>query len=106
MACGIPVVATSVGAVTERVKDLRHPSGREGTMHGPDQATGFLVPPERAETMAEAAATLLSDPALGAQLGANAAREAGRMYRARQQAEAYVTWFEDILRERKKEPQS
>jgi mannosyltransferase len=48
MACGVPVVATTVGAFPELVVD--------GT-------TGRLVPPGDAEAMAVAAAELLDDPA-------------------------------------------
>ena len=101
MACGTPVVAAAVAAVPERIDSLEHPVSQGQPTCGPDRATGILVPPGQSEAMAEAVAALLVDPALGAKLAANAAREAGLRYRARLQAETYLTWFEDIIRIRK-----
>jgi glycosyltransferase involved in cell wall biosynthesis len=57
--CGVPVVATRVGALHEVVED---------------GVTGLLVPPERAEALAAAILTLLDDPARRAEMG-----QAGRV---------------------------
>jgi D-inositol-3-phosphate glycosyltransferase len=64
MACGRPVIATSVGGLAETVVDGR---------------TGLLVPPRRPDRIADALRTLLADPSLRTRLGtAGAAR--GRRY--------------------------
>jgi len=99
MACGTPVVAADTGAVRERIVGLDHPAGREARF-GPDAATGILVPAGDAEAMADAAVTLIGDADLRRKLGANGRREALGNYRAAKQAEAYLTWFRDILNER------
>ena len=52
--CGVPVVATRVGAVHEVVED---------------GVSGLLVPPERADALATAILTLLDDPTGRAQMG-------------------------------------
>ena len=59
MACGIPIVATRVGATDELVRD---------------GVTGILVPPEDPEAMAHSIGRLIEDPALRAACGV-AARE-------------------------------
>jgi glycosyltransferase involved in cell wall biosynthesis len=56
MACGVPVVATTGGALPEVV-------GRDG-------ATGLLVPPDDPGALAEAIGRLLDDPELRSRLGA------------------------------------
>src|SRR5581483_3796638 len=65
MACGIPVVASSVGGLTDSV------------VHG---STGLLVPPREAGATAEAAATLLADAGLRAAFGRAGIRRARRWY--------------------------
>lgn len=61
MSCGIPTVATAVGAVSEVVD------------HG---RTGFVVTPESPEALAEAVSRLLRDPELRASMGAAGRRRA------------------------------
>jgi len=67
MACGVPVVATDVGAVREVIE------------HG---RTGLVVPPLDAEALASGALMLLSDAGLRARLGAEARRRAVELYDA------------------------
>ncbi len=55
MACGLPVVSTTTGAITEAVE-----AG----------VTGLIVPPRDVAALGEALATLRDDPALRARLGA------------------------------------
>ncbi|GHE07797.1 glycosyltransferase [Klenkia taihuensis] len=55
MACGVPVVGTGVGGLTDTVVD---------------GGTGLLVPPRDPAALAAALRTLLTDPALGRRLGA------------------------------------
>jgi D-inositol-3-phosphate glycosyltransferase len=65
MACGVPVVASSVGGLTDSV------------VHG---STGLLVPPRDADATAAAAGTLLADAGLRAAFGRAGVRRARRWY--------------------------
>jgi glycosyltransferase involved in cell wall biosynthesis len=65
MACGVPVVASAVGAIPELVED---------------GITGLVVPPGDVEALAGACARLLEDPALGARLGAAGAAVVGERH--------------------------
>lgn len=67
MACGVPVVATTAGAIPEVVE------------HG---VTGLLVPPDDPEALAGAMNSLLSDPNRMKAMGA----------RGKQRVEKYFTW--------------
>lgn len=63
MAAGKPVVATAVGGNPELVEDGE---------------TGFLVPPEKAEAMAEAILKLLKNPKLRSEMGLHARKHVER----------------------------
>ncbi len=65
MAYGRPVVATAVGGLRDAVVD---------------GVTGLLVPPRRPAALREAIERLLGDPALRAELGAAARRQAEADY--------------------------
>lgn len=65
MAYGRPVVAADVGGLADAVED---------------GVTGLLVPPADAEALRAAIEKLLADPALRAELGANARRRADERY--------------------------
>ncbi len=64
MACGVPVVATSAGALSEIIED---------------GVTGITVPPADSDALSEALRRLLSDPELCRRMG-----EAGRAARRRE----------------------
>lgn len=97
MASGTPVVATAVGAVPERIVSLAAaPAAPRHPTHGPEQATGILVAERDPAAMAAATGLLLRDDDLRRELGDNAARLARREYRAIDQAQAYLAWFDDI----------
>jgi len=59
MACGLPVIATTVGGTPEIIKHMKN---------------GVLVPPRNPEAMAETMAKLLSEERLGATIGEEARR--------------------------------
>jgi glycosyltransferase involved in cell wall biosynthesis len=82
LACGTPVVATAVGGIPEQVRD---------------GATGFLVPPEDAETMAKAILMFLTNDALRTQLGYNAAQDAKKRFGLSRQVDAYLEWYRAIV---------
>ena len=65
MACGVPVVASSVGGLTDSV------------VHG---TTGLLIPARDPAALAAAAGTLLADPAMRIAFGEAGARRARRWY--------------------------
>ena len=65
MACGIPVVATAVGGLSDTVVPGR---------------TGLLVPPRDPAALADAVASLLADPILRAAFGRAGRRRALHWY--------------------------
>jgi glycosyltransferase involved in cell wall biosynthesis len=96
MACGTPVVATSVGGIPEQVRSTSVAAVRSGSgAHG--GATGLLVPAGGAEEMAAAAAALLSMAAVRLQLGANAARDVIARFTLDRQVDAYLAFYRELL---------
>jgi glycosyltransferase involved in cell wall biosynthesis len=65
MACGVPVVASAVGGLTDTVVD---------------RATGWLVPPHDPAALARALRALLADPARRAAMGEAGRDRAGQWY--------------------------
>lgn len=103
LACGTPVVATAVGGIPEQVKGLKvegyrfEVGGWELNGHGPDMATGILVPRGDSEGMAGAIEALLCNETYQRRLGENAAMDAQRRFDLKRQSEAYLNWYEEIL---------
>ena len=81
-ACGVPVVASRVGAVGDAVTD---------------GVTGVLVEPERPEPIAEAVLRLLDDDALRARMGAAGREIALERFSAERTADVYVQAYEAAL---------
>ena len=73
MACGLPVIATTVGGTPEIIKHMKN---------------GVLVPPRNPEAMAETMAKLLSEERLGPTIGEE----------ARRIVEDRFTWEENLRR--------
>ena len=82
MACGAPVIATTVGAFEELVA--------EGE-------TGYLVPPADPAPMAAAAARLLEDAALRARMGAAARARIETQFRIEGEAAKIVAVYRALL---------
>ena len=78
MACGVPVVATDVGAVREVIE--------EGE-------TGFVVPPLDAQALARATLKLLGDADLRARLGATGRLRALELYALEPSARTMIDCF-------------
>jgi glycosyltransferase involved in cell wall biosynthesis len=87
LACGTPVVATTVGGIPEQVEETH---------------TGFLVSPGDAQGMAERVAELLSHPALRENMGKHAVESARSRFSFDRQVDAYLDWYHDLVREKER----
>jgi glycosyltransferase involved in cell wall biosynthesis len=82
LACGKPVVATSVGGIPEQVRHAK---------------TGFLVPLGDPAAMAAATVKILSDPVLMKNMAEEATADARIRFDSRAQATLYRNWYLEIL---------
>ncbi len=82
LACGTPVVATTVGGIGEQIQDGQ---------------TGFLTPPGNAAELAERVLQLLREPGLRRGMSQQAAEAARRRFDQQLMAAAYQDWFALIL---------
>lgn len=80
MACEVPVIASKVGGLPEIIEN---------------GVTGFVLPPEQVDEMAEKAVALLSDPDRRRAMG----REAAETVRVRYCADRVVPMYEDAYRD-------
>ncbi|MSO56540.1 MAG: N-acetyl-alpha-D-glucosaminyl L-malate synthase BshA [Acidobacteria bacterium] len=83
MACGVPVVASRVGGLPEVVED---------------GISGFLLEPQDAVGMANAAVTLLSDPALHAQFARAGLARVRRHFCAARVVPQYEAYYQEVTR--------
>ncbi len=108
MACGTPVVATAVGGIPEQIKGAEDTNGRfrNGDIrgYGPQEATGLLVPPGDAEGMADGIERVLTDEPLRRCLAKNAVIDARSRFSLERQVEAYLEWYDEILKDPTREP--
>jgi len=81
-ACGVPVVATSVGGVPELVRDGE---------------TGLLAPASDAAALADALAKMLGDASWRARLGAAARRRAEENFSVRHQMDRLLGLWAEVL---------
>lgn len=81
-ACGLPVIASSIGGLVEIIADGR---------------TGQLVPPDAPAAWADAVAGLLADPGRAAALGAAAASFVAREHSHGMGARRYADVYERVL---------
>lgn len=82
MACGVPVVSTTVGAITEAVDD---------------GVTGLVVAPRDAQALAAALSTLRDDAAMRARFGAAARMRAERDFGIDRMLDAMEAVFRRVL---------
>ena len=85
MACGVPVVASSVGGLIDTVVD---------------GATGVHVPPRDPSRVARALSALLADPARRRELGAGGAVRARERYGWERVAALTLEVYDEVARER------
>ena len=83
MACGLPLVATRVGALPEIV--------------GSDNTAGLLVPPGDPEALASALGRLLDDPELRARLGAAGRQRVQERFTWRAAAAGTADWYRERI---------
>lgn len=86
LACGIPVIATSVGGIPEQVEDGQ---------------TGYLVTAGHAEQMASKIAELLENDDLRIVMQKKAAAHAQREFSLERQVNAYLDWYYEMIADRK-----
>jgi glycosyltransferase involved in cell wall biosynthesis len=86
MACGVPVVASAVGGLTDTVVHDR---------------TGLHVPPRRPDLVAEAAARLLADHGLRKRLGTAGTRRARERYGWDVVAEGSLRVYSGVIEQRR-----
>ena len=82
MASGLPVIATTVGAVPDVVQ------------HG---RTGLLVTPESPGELAEAIRTLLRDAALRRSLGEAGVQRVAEEFSAQRMMQEYLALYQQVL---------
>jgi glycosyltransferase involved in cell wall biosynthesis len=83
MACGVPVVATDCGGVSEALTD-----GVEG----------FIVPPRESEALAEALRRLWRDPGLRARMGQAGRRTATSRFTLERQLDEFLALYREVAR--------
>jgi glycosyltransferase involved in cell wall biosynthesis len=84
MACGVPVVATRAGALSEIIED---------------GVTGILVPPADSAALSEALRLLLSDPDLCRRMGQAGRERVLKNFTWRRTAERMAQAYEEVRRE-------
>jgi glycosyltransferase involved in cell wall biosynthesis len=82
MACGTPVIGSSVGGIKYTVVD---------------GGTGFLVPPRDPETVADRAAVLLRDPGTRARMSAGGIRRVETLFRWEDVAASIDELYDEVL---------
>jgi colanic acid/amylovoran biosynthesis glycosyltransferase len=82
MACGVPVVATDCGGVTEAVTDGVH---------------GFVVPPRDPDALAEALVRLAGDPQLCADMGAAGRERVREEFTLDRQLDEFERMYRTVL---------
>jgi glycosyltransferase involved in cell wall biosynthesis len=94
LACGTPVVATSVGGIPEQVTSLEN-----GTASNV-RPNGMVVPYQDAGAMASAIEKILTDEALRLRLSENSAADARNRFDLAKQASSYLDWYRELLQPR------
>ena len=88
MSCGIPVVATDVGGVTEAL----------------DEKCGFICKPKDHESLGKSVVTLLNDEVLRKQMGANARKKVINHFTVDKFINEYEIAYEFIMNKKAHEP--
>jgi glycosyltransferase involved in cell wall biosynthesis len=82
MACGVPVIASNVGGISEQVDD---------------GITGLLIPAQNAELMAQSASLLLKNSDIREKMGNAAIQKVKDCFTLERQVQQYLQWYREIL---------
>jgi glycosyltransferase involved in cell wall biosynthesis len=103
LACGKPVVATTVGGIPEQVKGLKLCNNRLSATavknYEINEATGAMVPKGDAEAMASVLVSLLRNHSLRRRLGENAVKDARQRFDLQSIVGIYLEWYRELLEE-------
>jgi glycosyltransferase involved in cell wall biosynthesis len=99
LACGTPVVATTVGGIPEQIRAAGISAIDSADPDALADSTGVLVAGSDAVGLANAVLSLLRNDASRARLGANAARDAHNRFGLDEQVEAYLDLYLAIMDE-------
>ena len=97
LACGTPVVATAIGGIPEQVKGLTT-ENNSLNHYDLDEATGFLTAPGSVEDLGARLQQLLENETLRMRMSSNAATDARMRFGLERQAQAYLEWYQEIIR--------
>jgi len=106
LCCGTPVISTAVGGIPEQVKGAHvvgmkfEKNEKRLNPYNQDKATGVLVPPGNPSAMASAIDFLLRHDSLLHILSENAAKDARRRFDLEIQIDAYLAWYQSLIRQR------
>jgi len=98
LACGTPVVATAVGGIPEQIRSLNLPATASGVAMEAGDATGVLVAVGDRSGMTQAVTTLLENEDLCRKISQNAVIDVQKRFDLDHQCEAYLGWYESILK--------
>ena len=87
LACGTPVIATSVGGIPEQIDHAR---------------TGLLTPSEDPHSLSEAILTMLQDRIRLDEMGRQAVDDARQRFDLGRMADDYLRWYQEILETRRR----
>ena len=97
-ACGVPVVASSVGGIPEHVKGLEWPlAPEEIKSHDPCEADGVLCEVSNANAIAAAISLLLKNDELRLKMGNNGFKNVTQNFTLDHQLERYLRLYRNIL---------
>ncbi|MDO9085181.1 MAG: glycosyltransferase [Anaerolineaceae bacterium] len=85
LACGTPVISTSVGGIPEQIQN---------------GVNGFLVPPRDSYAISSCVERLLSDKELLDSFSFNSAQIAKNLFGLETQVDKYLSWYNEIINEK------
>jgi glycosyltransferase involved in cell wall biosynthesis len=83
MACGVPIIATSVGGIPDIIQNGRN---------------GLLIAPDDIQALSSALASLFTDAALAARIGNRARIDAETLYSLDRITDTYLALYHDLMR--------
>ena len=84
MACGVPIIATSVGGVPDIIQNGRN---------------GLLIAPDDIRALSSALASLFTDPELAARIGTRARMDAESLFSLDRITDVYLALYQNLIRQ-------